>query len=33
MNQLLVCREAASDGVNRLLTPPEVESYLRELTQ
>jgi AraC-like DNA-binding protein len=29
MNQLLVCREAASDGVNRLLTPSEVESFLR----
>ncbi|HLZ97444.1 MAG TPA: helix-turn-helix domain-containing protein [Steroidobacteraceae bacterium] len=29
MNQLLVCREAASDGVNRLLTPAEVESYLQ----
>ncbi len=32
MNQLLVCREAASDGVNRLLTPSEVESLLREFT-
>lgn len=30
MNQLLVCREAASDGVNRLLTPPEVETLLRD---
>jgi AraC-like DNA-binding protein len=33
MNQLLVCREAASDGVNRLLTPPEVESFLQGFTQ
>lgn len=32
MNQLLLCHEAASDGVNRLLTTPEVEAYLRELT-
>ena len=26
LNQLLVNREAATDGANRLLTPPEVES-------
>jgi len=32
LNQLLVCREAASDGVNRLLNPAEVESFLREFT-
>jgi AraC-like DNA-binding protein len=30
MNQLLVCRDAPSDGVNRLLNPAEVESFLRE---
>lgn len=30
MNQLLVAREAASDGVNRLLAASEVESFLRE---
>jgi AraC family transcriptional regulator, melibiose operon regulatory protein len=33
MNQLLVCREAASDGVNRLLAPAEVESFLQGFTQ
>ena len=33
MNQLLVCREAASDGVNRLLKPAEVEAFLQEFTQ
>ena len=33
MNQLLVCREAASDGVNRLLTRSEVESFLQEFTR
>lgn len=33
MTQLLVCRDAASDGVNRLLTPSEVESFLQEFTQ
>jgi AraC-like DNA-binding protein len=30
MNQLLLCREAASDGVNRLLQPSEVEPFLQE---
>ncbi len=33
MNQLLVFRDAASDGVNRLLTPSEVESFLQEFTR
>ena len=33
MNQLLVCREAASDGVNRLLDPSEVEAFLQEFTR
>jgi AraC-like DNA-binding protein len=33
MNQLLVCREAASDGVNRLLAPAEVEPFLQEFTR
>jgi len=33
MTQLLVYREAASDGVNRLLTPAEVEPFLQEFTQ
>jgi AraC family transcriptional regulator, melibiose operon regulatory protein len=33
MNQLLLCREAASDGVNRLLPPSEVESFLQEFTR
>jgi len=32
MSQLLLCREAASDGVNRLLAPSEVEAYLRDFT-
>ena len=33
VNQLLVFRDAASDGVNRLLTPSEVESFLQEFTR
>jgi hypothetical protein len=33
MNQLLVCREAATDGVNRLLNPSEVEAFLQEFTR
>jgi AraC family transcriptional regulator, melibiose operon regulatory protein len=33
MNQLLVCRDAASDGVNRLLAPSEVEPFLQEFTR
>jgi AraC-like DNA-binding protein len=33
MNQLLVCRDAASDGVNRLLSTSEVEGFLREFPQ
>ncbi len=33
VNQLLVHREAASDGVNRLLHPSEVEPFLQEFTR